>query len=292
MFLTTALAAMTVLQEPAEAPKQSPAKAALMKSLEKFQGAAAMKVDAQLNIHIDLEAIGMPVDEGAKGLQKVGSAKSTMKWAKPGFGSINIDGSMEFLGQEQELRIETLGTADGMFQVDHAEKTWEGPVELGEVMPPWYDFVPMSGFLTGKTELPKDLKELEKGEGQEGMHGWTWNTPDGKVHLWMKDGKPASYALVTENPENEQVVQKIEIKFASVELIAELEDPKTWATKIPEGYEELSYEDFGGAADFESELLAVGDVPPAVAMTDMDGNEVTLASLEGKTILMNFWFFH
>ncbi|MHC5211464.1 MAG: TlpA family protein disulfide reductase [Planctomycetota bacterium] len=45
-------------------------------------------------------------------------------------------------------------------------------------------------------------------------------------------------------------------------------------------------------AEMEASLLAVGAKAPDVRLTAMDDREFDLSSLRGKTVLLNFWFFH
>ena len=39
-------------------------------------------------------------------------------------------------------------------------------------------------------------------------------------------------------------------------------------------------------------LLAVGDEAPDVALQRLDGSTFSLSSLRGRTVLLNFWFYH
>jgi cytochrome oxidase Cu insertion factor (SCO1/SenC/PrrC family) len=50
--------------------------------------------------------------------------------------------------------------------------------------------------------------------------------------------------------------------------------------------------DDGPMAEYNKSLLAVGSAAPDVVLTDMDDREVKLSSLRGKTLLLNFWFYH
>ncbi|HZM00927.1 MAG TPA: hypothetical protein VFD43_11820 [Planctomycetota bacterium] len=44
--------------------------------------------------------------------------------------------------------------------------------------------------------------------------------------------------------------------------------------------------------DYEASLLAVGATIPDVSVTGMDDQALALSSLRGKTLLLNFWFYH
>ena len=45
-------------------------------------------------------------------------------------------------------------------------------------------------------------------------------------------------------------------------------------------------------SEFERTLLPVGAAAPDVTVTGMDGQPLALSSLRGKTLLVNFWFYH
>ena len=59
----------------------------------------------------------------------------------------------------------------------------------------------------------------------------------------------------------------------------------------PEGFEVIETSE-QEAPDFEAGLLSVGATAPEVSFTAMDDAQVALASLKGKTVLLNFWFYH
>jgi cytochrome oxidase Cu insertion factor (SCO1/SenC/PrrC family) len=45
-------------------------------------------------------------------------------------------------------------------------------------------------------------------------------------------------------------------------------------------------------AELEATLLATGSHAPEVTLTGMDDQDFALSSLRGRTLLINFWFFH
>ena len=47
-----------------------------------------------------------------------------------------------------------------------------------------------------------------------------------------------------------------------------------------------------GYAEFERTLLPVGSPAPDVTVIGMDDAPLALSSLRGKTLLVNFWFYH
>lgn len=48
----------------------------------------------------------------------------------------------------------------------------------------------------------------------------------------------------------------------------------------------------GRYARFEKDFLPVGQPAPAVVFKNLDGTELSLASLRGKAVLLNFWFYN
>ena len=48
----------------------------------------------------------------------------------------------------------------------------------------------------------------------------------------------------------------------------------------------------GGSADLEADLVPAGSPAPDVTVIGMDEAPIALSSLRGKTLLVNFWFYH
>ncbi len=69
-------------------------------------------------------------------------------------------------------------------------------------------------------------------------------------------------------------------------------EPTMFATNIPEGYAKAKAHQPGepGVIERVPELkVSVGDKAPDFKLADLAGNEVTLASLSGKVVLLDFW---
>lgn len=291
MFLTTAFAVATVLFQEPQAPDAGPAKqenpvhAAFKKSLAPYREAAALHMAGSLEIHVNPAAFGPEAEEGGS-LMKIGTLTSTVKWAKPHYGSLSVKGTIDFMGFEQKIDVESMGLKDGVYVLEHDGKVIDGPYPVEEVSDPAIDLQPFRSFMMGKTEVPQGLKQLK---AKEGMAGWSWASPEGDVECWMKDGVPVSIKIEQKN--GDTVMQRMQFSFAKVELLKEV-DASTYLGKLPDGY--ASFEEMAGDAsdDINGGLLAVGSDAPNVTFTDMNDLEVSLESLEGKTVLMNFWFYH
>jgi hypothetical protein len=295
MFLTTAFAVVTVFsQEPTAAPKENPVHTAFQKSLAPYRDATALHLNGSMEIHLNPVALGETVEEGAPTLKKIGTITSTVRWAKPHYGSMKMQGAIDFMGFEQKIDVETLGTADGIYMAEHDTKVLEGPMGLDELGDPMMELEPFVSFMTGKTAIPAELKMLPADDAHAGMQGWSWTSDQGLVHTWMKNGIPVSIKIdmtqVNED-ETETLMQRIVFNYSKVELVKEVE-AKTYIAKLPEGYGSFDDESAGEVDDFESGLLAVGASAPNVMMTNMQDQQVSLASLQGKTVLLNFWFFN
>jgi hypothetical protein len=291
MFLTTAFAVVTVFsQEPTVAPKENPVHTAFQKSLAPFRDAAALHLNGSMEIYLNPEALGETVEEGAPALKKIGTITSTVRWAKPYYGTMKMQGVIDFMGFEQKIDVETLGTADGVYLAEHDAKMLEGPMGLDQLGDPMMELEPFISFMTGKTAIPAGLKMLPADDAHAGMQGWSWTSDQGEVHTWLKDGIPASIKM--EVKEGETLMQRITFQFSKIELLKEAE-AKTYQAKLPEGYDSFDDESVGEADDdYAASLLAVGVKAPNVTMTNMQDKEVSLASLQGKTVLVNFWFYH
>lgn len=246
MFLTTALAAVTVFsQEPSAAPKENPVHTAFQESLAPFRAAAALHMNGSMELHINPEALGETVVEGAAGLRKVGTITTAVRWAKPGYGSIKMRGVIDVMGFKQEFNMETLGTADGIFVVEHDSKTLEGPMALEELGDPMMELEPFVSFMTGKTAIPPDLKMLPADAAHADMQGWSWSSDQGEVQAWLKAGIPVSIKI--DMTQGEMLMQRITFKFSTLELVKKAE-ASSYLAKLPEGY-----------GSIEGEAIDVGD---------------------------------
>ena len=84
-----------------------------------------------------------------------------------------------------------------------------------------------------------------------------------------------------------ETVQESVATFKSFDFATGKIDPAEFAAKPPEGY---ALHD--PRVQMNAKLLKVGADVPDVTVTKLDGTEIRLRELKGKTVILNFWFFH
>ncbi|MEQ8765938.1 MAG: hypothetical protein RL885_18615 [Planctomycetota bacterium] len=114
-----------------------------------------------------------------------------------------------------------------------------------------------------------------------------------KLTVTFGSGAVETYWLKGETLERAQSVQthgdqKMEATFTFEKFVlTEKVDLKRYAESLPEGYEISD-----PMAELEADLLAVGSEVPDISVTTMQDESLSLRSLSGKTVLLNFWFYH
>ncbi len=88
----------------------------------------------------------------------------------------------------------------------------------------------------------------------------------------------------------EHLVQKKNLYVKTIETVADIDDAN-FTLEIPSGYVTMDeyYAKQDKPKEIESAELNVGDVVPNFTLKDADGNEVSLESLRGKPVVLDFW---
>jgi hypothetical protein len=207
-------------------------------------------------------------------------------------------------GEEADVvRLEWIGTGAKVYGVDHDEKwalaegaDWKSS-ELGYFLPflgPTWSQVSMNAQEWRPLPAPVDYPEW-KGLAIRGLpveedpelaeselvELQVWLGPDGLLRRAVSS--LGGTAVIVFNVSAMSLTQEPDLEKLSLSL--------------PEGYEVLEEEilvdePIGEEDSLADSLLPVGAQAPEVTMLGMDDREVSLSSLRGKTVLLNFWFFH
>jgi hypothetical protein len=255
-----------LLQEPAPAAPPEPARAAWQAVLKTYEDAAAIR----LRLRIALED---PAAEETEAMTlQLALAAELMR---PGAGRILLEGSAVAAGEEPEpIRELYLGDGTAVYEVD--DEAREARVQ-GQA---WSDCEPSVGdeqvaFLPAREDHP-DWTGLA-------LTGLDLFGEEGTSTAWLDaTGSLQSFTI----PVGGSAVLVATVE--SLELLAKA-DPKDFIRALPEGYEVIAAAEL---PDLAEGLLPVGAAAPDVRMIGMDDVEFSLASLAGKTVLLNFWFFH
>jgi hypothetical protein len=274
-----------------------PTLAAYQKMVKPYQNAAAIHLECTSEMLINPDAIGLELSAGETpsldkdGLVSLGKIKSSIHFAKPSHGSSLDRGSLDFMSEKIEFNREHVGNGEAIFLLDHLEKSYEGPVGLSEIDSPLLE-IPALGTWFGRPGPNLDtLDQLPNDPAHQAMTGFRIQTHDTVIDMWFDlQGmlKLASSSTMDEG----HTLQTIRMSFDHVELLTKVEDLKLYVKAIPKDYVEETFDSAGELDSFENAFIPVGRSAPPANFTDMNGESLTLASLKGKTVLLNFWFYH
>jgi hypothetical protein len=267
-----------LLQEPAAALDQPHPALARWRELQKgFRDAAALRIRSTI-------VLSDPAAEEADARTLKLQVEAEMM--RPSAGSIRIEGAEYGPGDAVEaVHVRYLGDGRRILQVEDESRSafaecaaWaecSAMFFLSYLGPEW------SGDLIGTDEVAF----LPAREDRPGWTGIGLTGPDlfgeqATSEAWLDpQGELRSFVLPIGG------TAKLVAEIAALERLAEA-DPKAFVRALPEGYE------IAEEVDFEAGMLEVGAEAPAVTLIGLDDVEFTLASLRGKTVLLNFWFFH
>lgn len=272
------LLAPLLSQDPATAAPE-PARAAWNALLKSYDEAAALRLRANI-------VLEDPAAEDTEAMTL--RLKVEAELMRPCAGRILLDGTEVAAGEEPEaIRVEYLGTGAGVFQLDGEERV---AVRDGDA---WSECSAMFflSFLgkgwAGELVGAETVSFLPAREDHPDWVGIALTGPDlfgedGTSIAWL-DAAGALRSFTLPIGGTAQLVATID----ALELLAKA-DPKQMIRPIPEDYEVLAPEEI----DLEESMLEVGAQAPAAQLIGMDDTAFALSSLQGKTVLLNFWFFH
>ena len=196
------------------------------------------------------------------------NASSAVHGAKSLYGSFRV----KAVRADEPFDMEVVGTGEKLFLLNHVDKTIQpGPAE-------WQNFFSMYLMRTWGAGAPEvDGVTLTEADGLRRLAiEWGGQT---ETLVVDKEGRIVAGEARGPGPLVKHVFKRFEARSDV--------DPKTYAAKIPDGY--ATFDPF---AEMNASLLEVGAAAPDVSVTGMDDKVMKLADLKGKTVVLNFWFFH
>ncbi len=280
LFLLTLLAA-PALQEPTPALPPDPARVAWNALQKRFNDAQGIRIQ----LSAVLEDPAADDTEAATFTMKIDAAL-----AQPGAGRILIDGASAGPDGDEPLKIRFLGTAKGVYRLDDSDRTAVSDGTSWSACSAMF-FLPFLGKGWAGEEVPADtVVFLPAREDHTDWIGLALTGADifgeeATASAWLDaQGALQSFRLPLGG------TAMLIYSFEKLELLKQV-DVKEFLTVLPEGFEVIETSE-QEAPDFEAGLLSVGATAPEVSFTAMDDAQVALASLKGKTVLLNFWFYH
>ncbi len=182
---------------------------------------------------------------------------------------------------------EFIGTGEQVYYLDPASRTANPMGGEWSFLQPETPLI--TAYLLREQESYESVREVAE-DGRPGQQGLHATYADGRSEtIWMgEDGKVIE---IDHAMEDGGVRIEIRVAVSGWKVLAEA-DKASYAVELPEGYEIAEFEESGGAPDYEAALLALGEQAPDVTLMGMDDAEFQLSSLKGKTVLLNFWFYH
>lgn len=269
-----------LLQEPAPAAPPEPARAAWQKLLASYEKAAAIR----LRLRIALED---PAAEETEAMTL--RLALTAELLRPNAGRILLEGEAVAAGEEPEpIRELYLGDGTAVYEVDDEAREARAQGQAWSDCEPMFFLTFLGRGWTGESVGAEQIAFLPAREDHPDWTGLALTGLDlfgeeGTSTAWL-DAGGALQSFTIPVGGSAVLVATVE----SLELLAEA-DPKDFIRPLPEGYEVIAA---APSITLDGDLLPVGAAAPDVRLIGMDDVEFSLSSLAGKTVLLNFWFFH
>ena len=269
-----------LLQEPAPAAPPDPARAAWQTLLESYEKAAAIR----LRLRIALED---PAAEETEAMTL--RLALTAELLRPSAGRILLEGEAVATGEEPEpIRELYVGDGTAVYEVDDEAREARTQGQAWSDSEPMFFLTFLGRGWTGESVGDERVAFLPAREDHPDWTGLALTGLDlfgeeGTSTAWL-DARGALQSFTIPVGGSAVLVATVE----SLELLAEA-DPQDFVHPLPEGYEVIAAPE---PPDFGDDLLPVGAAAPDVRLIGMDDVEFSLADLAGKTVLLNFWFFH
>ncbi|KAA3611819.1 MAG: hypothetical protein DWQ01_06965 [Planctomycetota bacterium] len=275
---TVCLVALVAQADEAAAKAPDPGLDRYRAVLAKYQKAKALEMD----FHLRFTPLQEEKEEAG---EEMNDFKVSMRVMRGAAGHIQMS------EPSQSMEFTLAGDGEGVFMLDHERKI---KMPIGEDFSMIGEMVPLAPMVAWIGEAPKEPKEIEVLPGPEEfpiLTGLRFQEGANQQTLWLTPDNRVIAAFFIQDQGEAYPKVRYDLQFSSVRLLdeAEVED---FAYDIPEEYEQPDESEFAGEQSFEASLLAVGSEAPEVEFSDLGGASFDLASLKGKTVLLNFWFRH
>lgn len=273
MLATLLLAVLPTIQEAPPAPDGP--RALYEEVVERYSGAAALHLDFTADMQVTMEGEEATRAEGT----------IAMRLMKPWRGRIDYEFREASSESAQEMSLLVEGE-ELLYLVHEARNVIRMPLDLS-MMDQMLGLDPMLAWAERKPGEPDSVDWVDGPAPLRGLRGIQVVHGDQRQTWWL-DRRGTVIAGSFENDLGGAAFQ-VDVVFSSTVIKGEA-DPADYPVEVPEGYEEP--ENTFDETSFEETLLAVGADAPDVSFTGMDDQGFTLASMKGKTVLLNFWFYH
>ena len=280
MITASFLLAALLLQEPVPEPSAA----------EKYLASMQATLAKAPALHLSATA-AMSVSMGEE-VMPMGTINFDIHFARPLNGWATMEGAILIMGMKEEISNSFLLDGEAIWVADHQQQTLiDVGSDFGEFAQglPGLDF---AAWWMGVEVGDSELELLEDAEGHPGLTGLKISGDDSESITWFDPkGIPVSGTVVPDD--GAMGMPSFELSFANVEMPAKikLED---YAVELPEDYAIVDMDEMlaPDPDDWNKNLRAVGDQAPEVSFIGMDDVESKLSAYRGKTVLLNFWFYH
>jgi hypothetical protein len=299
-------------QEPAPAPPPTAAEARYQQLLASWAKATAVHFSATAKVILLKDDQEMDL----------GAIEMDMAFARPLSGQLNMQGEVGYEKERFPVHASIYGDGKRLVYLDHKEKSFVPAGGIDVIALGLQGFTPLQAWAGLEASKALSVKELEAEQLAKNWTGLEIHFKGSTVTFQFDPDGALKVARVAPSGKR-ALMQIMEYHFHSIELKAKVE-LAVYNRSVPEGYspqkkavavtdqttatdqvqeqpgigiepaiEEESWPGKeAGDSKYERDLLATGSIAPDVTFTDMQGKSFSLASLRGKTVLLNFWFYH
>ena len=194
--------------------------------------------------------------------------------AKPLFGSILIH-----MG-DPPTRAVADGT--GLYFLDSTFETYQEQPGGLMAAPFLEQIAPFRYWASGKPPEPRSVKQLEIKPPNPALRAIEVEFGDHTEELWVDIANRLVAATIKMTLPTGDCFE-LSMTFEHIALLQDVR-AEDYSSAIPEGYLPAHAPD--------ETLIPIGELAPDVTFQDLEGNDVELDGLRGRTVYLDFWFYH